>query len=111
MGNRGRSVPWDGIAAGQIDMGEVGAHVDTLSLKSHAVSIELTRRFRWLRLPGRMLWLTGLGSLLYSTILLAPRQITLVLLISTFALGVPLLLILATLYVFRAPSSSISPQR
>jgi hypothetical protein len=36
MGNRGRSVPWDGIAAGQIDMGEVGAHVDTLSLKSRS---------------------------------------------------------------------------
>lgn len=68
-------------------------------------------RYRWLRLPSRMIWLTGLGSLLYTTVLLAPRQVSLVLLISIFALGIPVLLILATVYVFRAPASPASPTR
>lgn len=113
-------LPWAIVAGVCLGLGLVLAKLTwarsvygvTLALRAFFVEgTELINRFRWLRLPSRLLWLTGLGSLLYTTILVAPRQLALILLVSIFTVAVPLLLILATMYVFRTPPSVTSTTR
>lgn len=65
----------------------------------------LTLRSPWLRFPGRLAWLSGLALLWYATFMLVDRQIAIVMLVVTMGGGVPVVLALLTVYVFRGTPS------